>query len=193
MYKSAYFHVGVNIACRTVLCSSVILNSVTVQDNQIVVDRVTQGPDDPMCCPSTRVISAYALQDGELFEVSSEVQSKQGTEGDTLVGPVWQWQGSLYNNDTESTPADPSQYTLQFSDDGTVSAKVDCNNVSGAYTVDDSSITIETGPTTLALCAEDSLDQQFLKDLAGAAIYFFQNGKLLLDIQMDTGTMQFAQ
>jgi heat shock protein HslJ len=113
--------------------------------------------------------------------------------GDTLAGPVWQWQGSKYNNDTEAVPADPSRYTVQFNEDGTVAVRADCNNASGNYTTDGSSISIEILATTLAACPEDSLEQEFLRDLDGAAIYFFLDGDLYLDIQMDAGTMQFAQ
>ena len=155
----------------TLLGDRAVLNSVTIQDNQIVVDMVTQGPDDPMCCPSTRVVNTYALQDGQLVEVSSEVMGRQEAAGDSLVGPVWQWQGSKYNNDTEAVPADAAQYTIQFNDDGTVAVKADCNNGSGSYTTDGSSILIEIMTTTLAACAEDSLEQAYLQDLAAAAIF----------------------
>ena len=166
--------------------------SVTIEDNQIVVDMVTQGPDDPMCCPSTRVVNTYALQEGQLVETSSEVVGRVEASEDTLAGPVWQWQGSQYNNDTEAVPPDPSQYTIQFNDDGTVAVQADCNRGTGTFTADDSSISIEMMTTTLAACPEGSLEQEYLRDLGGAAIYFFQDGDLFLDIQMDSGTMRFS-
>ncbi len=54
----------------------VVLNSVTIEDDQIVVDMVTLGPDDPQCCPRMRVVNTYALQDGELVEISSQEKSR---------------------------------------------------------------------------------------------------------------------
>ena len=60
----------VNVAV-TSLGDRVQVNSVAIEDNQIVVDMVQSGPNDPMCCPSEHVVNTYALQDGELVEISS--------------------------------------------------------------------------------------------------------------------------
>lgn len=49
------------------------VNELSIQDGVIVLDMVTQGPEDPMCCPTQRVIQTYELVDGELVLVSSEV------------------------------------------------------------------------------------------------------------------------
>jgi heat shock protein HslJ len=111
----------------------------------------------------------------------------------TLQGPVWQWQGSQYNNDTKATPDDPSRYTIRFADDGTVSIRADCNQVGGTFEADQGSLTITLGPSTLKACPEDSLDSEYLRDLQGAAGYLFGDaGQLHIDIKFDTGTMTFA-
>jgi hypothetical protein len=48
------------------------VNSVEISENgTIVVDMVEAGEDDPLCCPTQHVINLYALQNGELVEVSS--------------------------------------------------------------------------------------------------------------------------
>jgi len=59
----------VNIA-NTDLGDRVQINSLDIEDGQIVVEMVTQGPDDPMCCPTQEVTKRYELQD-ELIEVPS--------------------------------------------------------------------------------------------------------------------------
>jgi len=62
------------------------------------------------------------------------------------------------------------------------------NNLSA---VDKKSIAITLGSSTMMACGPKSLDQQFLKDLEGAAIWFLQKGYLHLDIKFDPGTMNF--
>ena len=64
--------VPTNVA-TTNLGDRVQINSVAIQDNQIVVDMVNQGPDDPMCCPTQQVVQTYELQDDQLVLVDSQV------------------------------------------------------------------------------------------------------------------------
>jgi heat shock protein HslJ len=110
----------------------------------------------------------------------------------SLTGVTWQWQGSQYSNDTDATPEDPSQYTIAFAEDGTYSGQADCNGIGGEYMLEDSSITISPGPTTLIACPEGSLGSEFARDLEAAAIVFFQEGDLLIDLFADAGTMRFS-
>jgi heat shock protein HslJ len=111
---------------------------------------------------------------------------------DTLTGVTWQWQGSQYSNDTDATPEDPSKYTIAFAEDGTYQGMADCNGIGGEYTLEDSSITISPGPTTLIACPDGSLGSEFTRDLEAAAIVFFQEGDLLIDLFADAGTMRFS-
>lgn len=73
----------VNVA-TTMLGDRVQVNSVAFQDGQIVVDMITQGPDDPMCCPTQQVLQTYALEGDSLTLVSTEVLGTvaPGDEGD---------------------------------------------------------------------------------------------------------------
>ena len=91
---------------------------------------------------------------------------------------------------------DPARYTITFDEamegTGQAAIKADCNDVAATYTVDGSSISILAGPSTLAACPEDSLDQQYLTNLSYAAIFFFEEGDLFLDLMADGGTMRFA-
>ena len=110
----------------------------------------------------------------------------------TLTGVTWQWQGSQYSNDTNATPDDPSKYTITFAEDGTYQGQADCNSIGGEYTFEDSSITISPGASTLIGCPEGTLDFEFTRDLEAAAIAFFEEGDLLIDLFADAGTMRFS-
>jgi hypothetical protein len=55
----------------TLLGDRVKVNSVRIEENLIVVDMVTHGPNDPMCCPTQQVVQRYALEGNELVPVDS--------------------------------------------------------------------------------------------------------------------------
>jgi heat shock protein HslJ len=52
--------VPVNIA-TSMLGDRVAVNSMIIEENQIIVAMTAHGPDDPMCCPSQPVIEVYSL------------------------------------------------------------------------------------------------------------------------------------
>jgi heat shock protein HslJ len=113
----------------------------------------------------------------------------------SLTGVAWQWV-SFTDPLEQITIEDPSRYTIAFDEaeggTGQAAIKADCNDVAATYTVDGSSISIVAGPSTLAACPEDSLDQQYLVNLSNAAIFFFDEGDLFLDLWADGGTMRFS-
>ncbi|MCB0225273.1 MAG: META domain-containing protein, partial [Anaerolineae bacterium] len=192
---------GVPTSVATIsLGDRVEINSIAIENNQIVVDMVQAGPDDPMCCPSQHVINTYELQGDQLVEVSSQPveddttsDSSDSSSSPELTGPVWAWQQTQMNNGDLFTPDDPGNYTVQFMADGTMSAQADCNQVGGSYTVnDDSQMTITLGPSTLVACPEGSLGDQFTQNLSQANIYSFDGENLLIDLTFDSGTMTFS-
>ncbi len=123
---------------------------------------------------------------------SSELE-EEATMADltALVEHPWQW-ASFTNPASQFEVESPESYVLTFNSDGTVSVKADCNNASGSYTADGSSLTIEIGPMTMAACPEGSLSDQFVQLLGGAALYFFEEGDLYIDLMADGGTMAFT-
>lgn len=113
-----------------------------------------------------------------------------------LAGIEWQLAAI-----TETVPAfqgavpaaDQPNYTIAFSEDGTFSAKADCNQVSGSYAVgDNNALTITPGPSTMALCPEGSLADLFTFGLANAASYAVTETGLTITLQ-DGGTLQFVK
>ena len=108
-----------------------------------------------------------------------------------LTGAVWQWENIVTPLESYENPS-PEQYTIRFSQDGAVNIKADCNTASGTYTADESGFAIEVGSETLAECGPESLSSEFIQALGAAAIPFFQDGKLYMDLFADTGTLRFG-
>ena len=171
----------------------IVVKSLQLANGQIVVEMTTQGPDDPIVSPSQEVRSTYALQEGELVLANSEIlapEQSKAEAGNQLTGAVWQW---VHFTDPmgEFDVPDSENYTLEFFEDGTLHIQADCNDANGTYSDEDGSINIEIGPMTLAACPLGSRSEEFLQNLGFAAIYFFQEGNLFMDLMADGGTMKF--
>ena len=61
----------VNLA-TTYIGDRVQINAIYIEDGQVVLDMITHGPEDPMCCPTQHVIQQFALQDGQLVMTETE-------------------------------------------------------------------------------------------------------------------------
>jgi heat shock protein HslJ len=110
-----------------------------------------------------------------------------------VTGTAWQWMQTLYNDDRKVVPADPKNYTVQFQEDGTLNLKADCNQKGGTYSEAQKRLFIEIIHSTMAVCPEGSLEDEFVRGLSAAAIYFIKDGDLYIDLKYDTGTMRFSQ
>jgi len=139
--------------------------------------------------------SLYFFQDGDLFIDlafdSGTMQLSPAPDAVALIGPVWELEQIQYNNDTLLVADPPENYTVEFMTDGSVAIQADCNTGRGNFSTDDSSIDITVGALTRAACPPGSISNEFIQGLDGAVIYFFQDSKLFMDIQYDTGTMRF--
>ncbi|UCC64504.1 MAG: META domain-containing protein, partial [Anaerolineae bacterium] len=62
----------VNVA-TTLLGDRAQIRSLAIKGGGFVLEMVTHGPDDPMCCPTQIVRSVYALEGDTLVKESSEV------------------------------------------------------------------------------------------------------------------------
>lgn len=112
-----------------------------------------------------------------------------------VTGPVWKWMQTLYNDDRKVMPADPQNFTVQFREDGTLTVKADCNQKGGTYSVtdEDNRISIVITHSTMAVCPEGSLEDEVVRGLSAASIYFVKDGGLYIDLQFDSGTMMFSK
>ncbi len=108
----------------------------------------------------------------------------------SLTGVVWQWQQFQGGDGTIIAPDDPSQYTLQFEADGTVTGQVACNRGKGTYMVDGSSISIVLATTKMA-CPPGSLDAEFGLYISESNTFVIRNGQFSLALPVDSGIASF--
>jgi heat shock protein HslJ len=168
------------------------INSVAIENNQIVVDMISHGPDDPLCCPTQAVVQTYELQGDQLLPTTSQGTGLGTDAGLDIVGVVWKWERFLESNDNTVIVPNPDSYTLEFLPDGQVQILADCNRVGGSYTVSGSLLTIELGPSTKAACPPGSLSDEYLRLLQDVNSYMVDGDNLALAIKYDTGIMAFA-
>ena len=115
--------------------------------------------------------------------------------GGDITGPTWRLV-SITTQTPEFQGVVPAEamvnYTITFNDDGTFSAKADCNQVSGRYEIENNSVlTIVPGPSTLAFCGEDSLGDEYVAALAQAGSYTIAGNQLTITL-LDDGTLTFT-
>jgi heat shock protein HslJ len=165
------------------------IHSLAITDNHIVVDMTKPGPGEPLCCPILHTVQRFVLRDDRLVETSMEARR---TVDQKLIGTVWKWQQTLYNNDTKALPPNPDHYTLKLLPDGKVNIRADCNRGGGVYTLVGSQISIEITHTTMAACPPGSLEGRYIRNLNAAAIYFTKDDALYVGLKYDTGTMKFT-
>jgi len=171
--------------------------------------QVKVGPSTLALCPgesrSEKFIqylgsaARYFFQDGKLYidlfadggTMEFAPAASETSQGDTLTGQTWQW--TSFTNPVEKIDIDaPENYTVTFNADGTLNIKADCNLANADYTDEAGALQVKVGPSTLALCPGESRSEKFIQYLGSAARYFFQDGKLYIDLFADGGTMEFT-
>ena len=161
------------------------------------VPEATAVPEPTAAAQDTRAeeVSTEPTEEPEAPEPTAEPTAEPVAETEevdltALMDTPWQW--ISFTNPMEQFEVEmPENYSVTFNEDGTLNVMADCNNASGSYTVDDSSLTIAMGPITMAACPEGSRSDQFVQLMTGAAIYFFEDDSLFIDLMADGGTMAF--
>lgn len=172
------------------------VESITVEGATIHLQAKTFAADDPQCCPSLEQTLSYTFEAAQL--VSQQPASDTSDEGRIPAPPaelvgVWQWvEFEDFGEGTSIIVEDPTKYTIKFNDDNTYEVVADCNLSSGNFRALEGGIVIEGGPTTLAECGEGSHYDAFLTKLGAVATYVLQDGKLYLNLMMDSGNMVFV-
>jgi heat shock protein HslJ len=166
-------------AASTSLGDRVQINSISIQGDQIVVDMVQAGPDDPMCCPSQQVVKTYELQGDQLVETSSQVVGAEGAPAGAIEGTSW-----ILATLNGAEPLPDTTITASFEADGNLTGSDGCNRYSASYQVDGDKISITPGIGTLTACPEPIMTQagEYMAALESAASYRIQADTLeLLD------------
>ena len=74
---------------------------------------------------------------------------------------------------------------------GKLLARFDCNRGGGTYEISDGKLAFGPLASTFMACPPDSRATVFMRDLQRAVSFFVQDGKLYLELPMDSGTMRF--
>jgi heat shock protein HslJ len=121
-------------------------------------------------------------------------QPGAGLEGETqrLEGLTWYWLISWRGDVRELVPADPRRYTLEFSSDGRVAVRADCNRATGTYARRGQALTISVRAVTRAACAPGSLERRYLAQLGQVEAMHRRGDDLGLRLQGGAGTMVFS-
>jgi len=165
------------IVDHTHLGDRICVNKIEFERGLVVLDLTVHGPHDGICCPTERKRIHYAFQDGRLVKVSEPEQNSPNS----IEGPVWVWQHTLHVDGTRTTPAEPGHYTLRLWPDGQLDIRADCNRAGGHYTVERSRLTLSVTHSTMAACPSESLDRQFLADIASVSTWRLEDSSLRVD------------
>ena len=161
------------------------------EKGEIVLNLVTHGPQDPMCCPTLQAIQRYTL-DGKTLTLSNEIAvTPIPVATDELLGFTWMWSSTLVGGDALAPVTDPSQYTLRFEPDGILAFQADCNQGGGTYKLDGSTLTIELGVMTMVACGDESLSGLYLEYLADADSLMLDASGLHITLKESGAVMNF--
>ena len=83
-------------------------------------------------------------------------------------------------------------YVLDFQRDGSLAVQADCNTGKGSYTGNGATLALGTLTSTQAVCPGTSLSDVFLQQLQTSGTGLLKDGKLLINLKADVGTMEFV-
>ena len=159
----------------------------------VTVSTLAQCPPDSQSEPFLALFeSAITFEfdsDGFLIVAGDDGSLKLRA---ALTGVLWEWQNFRGSDDAIIAPERPADYTLMFMPDGKLAIQSDCNRGTGSYSADGPSLDLAIGGVTRAKCPQESLAEQYLRDLGDVSSYVFRDGNLYLALRTDAGIMEFA-
>jgi len=118
--------------------------------------------------------------------------SPRPEESQRFADIVWYWQGSWMGDGSQIVPDDPARYTVQFSRDGRVAVRADCNRGAGTYERRGQALTVSVRAQTLAACRSGSLERRYLTQLNAVDRLSWPGDLLVLGLKDDSGAMRFS-
>ena len=109
-----------------------------------------------------------------------------------LGGTAWQLVKFHGGNDKTFVPDDKAKYTLAFSDNGALTARLDCNRGRGSWgSSAPGQVRLGLLAVTRAQCPPGSLHDQMGRQLSYVRSYTVKDGHLYLSLMADGGTYEF--
>ncbi len=192
-----------------------VLGTYTLSGDQLTI---TLGPSTLMACPPDSSADQFLAYLGQaagvgtgfgslvitLADGAGEIFFQRGPAADlsagleavpqeNLVDILWQWTALVETQPAaQSVVDDPQNYNLVFRDDGTYSAKADCNQLAGTYELLGTQLTINPGISTLAACAPESKYDLYSGLLARVTGAGTRDGALVLLLDEGAAAMEFT-
>jgi heat shock protein HslJ len=155
----------------------VVVRGGRIADGRIVLDVIQGGPGDAACCPTQLASRSFALGDGVLDEVASEVT---GTVGPAILEGR-EWVLASFDED-DPAPAEP-EVTLVF-EGGKLGGSNGCNRYNAGFETGEQPTQINVGPAmaTRRACEPEAmeLEQRFDRALAGVDSWSLSFNRLTL-------------
>ena len=176
-----------SVVDRARLGDRIRVNTIEIEQGLVGLDLTAHGPGDGICCPTKRKKVHYALQGERLVNVAAPAENTPSP----IEGPVWTWQYTVRVDGTRTTPTEPGLYTLSLGPNRQLKVRADCNQAGGHYRLDGASLTLSVTHSTMAACPPESLDRQFLADIATVMEWHVEGNRLRLNLT-GGGTMVFT-
>lgn len=157
------------------------LQSLWLERGKVLMDVVEAGPGDAACCPTQVARKTFALEDGSLKQLSSEVRGVLALS--MLAANEWQ----LVEVDGQSLPAGVEAPLIHFETDG-VRGFAGCNRFTATVKeTKPGEIDIGPGAATQKACPppQMELEQTFLARLEAVDRYTYLAGQLALSWRKD--------
>ena len=109
----------------------------------------------------------------------------------TLAGTSWKLVRFQGGDDSVLAPDDPAKYTLEFEEEGRLSARVDCNRGSSTWKSDEPNH-LELGPLALTMmaCPTSPFADRLVKDWSYVRSYMRKDGRLFVSVMADGGVYE---
>lgn len=108
-----------------------------------------------------------------------------------LEGVIWTLEKIQFNDDSELRPEKGGAYDLTFGKDGKLSGTAGRNRIMGNFATTGSGLSVGALVSTKMADAKDSISLRYLTCLGDAKSYMFAEGKLILELPVDTGSLIF--
>ncbi|MEO6588400.1 MAG: META domain-containing protein [Pyrinomonadaceae bacterium] len=105
-----------------------------------------------------------------------------------LENTTWRWESSQ-NLRNKLTIDKPENYQIEFSSNGDLGVKADCNGGGGSYEANDDNLKISSLIRTQIFCGEQSHDTRFVRGLENAQTFKIEGN--MLTIKSANDTMKF--
>jgi putative lipoprotein len=126
-----------------------------------------------------------------LVSSHESAQAPPPTTAPNLSGTSWQLVKFQGGDERTLTPDDKTKYTLQFTADGRVAARVDCNRGSATWKASGNQLQLGPLALTRAACLSPVLHDRIVKDWEYVRSYIVKKGHLFLSLMADAGIYEF--